>query len=43
VNSQEQIFQYLGTLFPDLAENEQINVRPDIPSCPAPFFGATKM
>jgi hypothetical protein len=31
VDSQEQIRQFLETLFPDLAENEQINVRPDIP------------
>jgi hypothetical protein len=31
VDSQEQIRQYLETLFPDLADNEQINIRPDIP------------
>jgi hypothetical protein len=31
VDSQEQIRQYLETLFPELADNEQINIRPDIP------------
>ncbi len=31
MNRQEQILQYLETLFHDLAENEQINIRPDIP------------
>jgi hypothetical protein len=31
VNSQEQTRQYLETLFHDLADNEQINIRPYIP------------
>ncbi len=31
MDSQEQTRQYLETLFHDLAENEQINIRPDIP------------